>query len=132
MNYLLDTDTCIHFLNRNPTIISKITALSADDLAISCFNITELLYGAYNSTQIANNLARVHFIEDTIKVLNFDRESMENYAVIKSELKKQGKLIDDFDILIAAVTISNQLILVTCNEKHFERIPNLKIENWLS
>ena len=61
----------------------------------------------------------------------FDRKAIDNFAMIKAELKKQGKLIDDFDILIAAVALSNDMILVTNNEKHFERIPNLTIENWL-
>jgi tRNA(fMet)-specific endonuclease VapC len=106
-------------------------SLSANDLAISCFNLTELLYGAYNSEYIDKNLERVRCFENTIEVVQFDRKAVEIYAVIKSSLKKQGKLIDDFDILIAAVALSNELILVTNNVKHFERIPNLKTENWL-
>jgi len=61
----------------------------------------------------------------------FDRKAIDNFALIKAELKKQGKLIDDFDIFIAAIALSNEMILVTNNEKHFERIPNLTIENWL-
>jgi len=131
MKYLLDTNICVYFLKQNAKIVDKIASLSADDLAISCFNLTELLYGAYNSHFIDKNLERVRYIENTIEVLQFDRKAVENYAVIKSDLKKQGKLIDDFDILIAAVALSREMILVTNNEKHFERIPNLIIENWL-
>jgi tRNA(fMet)-specific endonuclease VapC len=100
-------------------------------LAISCFNLAELLFGAYNSEYVDKNLERVRYIENTIEVLSFDRKAIDNFAMIKADLKKQGKLIDDFDILIAAVALSNDMILVTNNEKHFERISNLKIENWL-
>jgi tRNA(fMet)-specific endonuclease VapC len=131
MRYLLDTNICVYFLKQNAKIVDKIASVPAEDLAISCFNLTELLYGAYNSDFVDKNLERVRFIENTIEVMPFDRKAIENYAVIKSELKKQGKLIDDFDILIAAVALSNEMILVTNNEKHFERIPNLIIENWL-
>ena len=131
MKYLLDTNICVYFLKQNAKIVDKIASVPADDLAISCFNLTELLYGAYNSEHVDKNLERVRYIENTIEVMPFDRKAIENYAAIKSTLKKQGKLIDDFDILIAAVALSNEMILVTNNEKHFERIPDLIIENWL-
>lgn len=131
MKYLLDTDICVYFLNRNKTIVDKIALLSIDDLAISSFNLTELLFGAYNSGHIKKNLERVYFFENMVEVLPFDRKAVENYAVIKSELKKQGKIIEDFDILIASVAVSNGITLVTNNVKHYKRIPNLKIENWV-
>jgi tRNA(fMet)-specific endonuclease VapC len=131
MKYLLDTNVCIYFLKQNVKIVAKIASVSADNLAISCFNLTELLYGAYNSEYVDKNLERVRYIENTIKVVPFDRKAIENYAVIKSNLKKHGEMIDDFDILIAAIALSSNMILVTNNKKHFERIPELKIENWL-
>ena len=131
MRYLLDTNICVYFLKQNTKIVDKIASVSADDLTISCFNLAELLFGAYNSEYVDKNLERVRYIENTIEVMPFDRKAIDNFAMIKAELKKQGKLIDDFDILIAAVALSNDMILVTNNEKHFERIPNLTIENWL-
>jgi len=39
-------------------------------------------------------------------------------------------MVDDIDLLIAGIAIENEMILVTNNEKHFRRIPDLKIENW--
>ena len=42
-----------------------------------------------------------------------------------------GAYIDDFDLLIGCSSIKNNMILVTNNEKHFERIENIKIENWI-
>jgi len=63
--------------------------------------------------------------------LPFDRKSIEHFAKIKATLKAQGNLIDDFDMLIAAIALRNDMILVTNNERHFERISNLSIENWL-
>jgi tRNA(fMet)-specific endonuclease VapC len=112
-------------------VVSKVASADAGDLAISCFNLAELLYGAYNSQYVSSNLERVRFLESRVTVLDFDRRAMNIYAESKAMLKKAGSLIDDFDILIAAVAISNNLILVTNNEKHFARIPDIQIENWL-
>ena len=46
-------------------------------------------------------------------------------------LKKSGLIIDEFDILIGATAIANNMILVTRNIKHFERLENIKIDNWI-
>jgi tRNA(fMet)-specific endonuclease VapC len=58
----------------------------------------------------------------------------ENSSKISSELysflRKTGKVIDDIDLFIAGIAIENEMVLVTNNEKHFGRIPNLKILNW--
>ena len=58
----------------------------------------------------------------------------ETSAMISSEiyarLRKMGQPVDDIDLLIAGIAISNDLILVTNNEKHFGRIEELEIENW--
>ena len=130
MKYLLDTNICIYFLMKKPIIIDKIKDLENDELSISCFNLAELLYGAYNSESVEKNLERVRFIENTISVIALDNKAIDIFASTKAMLRKQGNLIDDMDLLIGAIALSNQLILVTNNEKHFSRIPDLQIENW--
>ncbi|MEA2043264.1 MAG: hypothetical protein U9N85_12045 [Bacteroidota bacterium] len=45
--------------------------------------------------------------------------------------KKKGQLIDDFDLLIGSSAIANEMILVTRNVKHFNRISDINIENWV-
>jgi tRNA(fMet)-specific endonuclease VapC len=52
------------------------------------------------------------------------------YAHQKAILRKEGKLIDDMDLFIGATAITNNMILVTDNEKHLNRLQNIKIENW--
>ena len=48
----------------------------------------------------------------------------------KPKLRKSGKTIDDFDLLIGVSAVVNKLILVTNNESHFDRIEGIDIENW--
>ena len=52
------------------------------------------------------------------------------FGDIRSELEEKGRRIDDFDVLIGAAAVYNNMILVTDNIQHLERIPNVKIENW--
>jgi tRNA(fMet)-specific endonuclease VapC len=47
-----------------------------------------------------------------------------------AQLRKEGKPIDDIDLLIAGIALENNLVLVTNNRKHFERIPQLEIIDW--
>ena len=63
-------------------------------------------------------------------MIDFDANSCELYGKQYSQLKKIGKLTQDFDLLIAAICISNNKILITKNKKHFENIKGLKVEEW--
>ena len=56
--------------------------------------------------------------------------SLDIYAKEKARLKKKGQLIDDFDLLIGSSAIANEMVLVTRNVKHFNRISGINIENW--
>lgn len=85
----------------------------------------------YHSANIETNISRVKDFEDAITVLELNRNCFPTYAQIKAKLKKEGRILDDFDILIAATAIVNDCILVTNNMKHFERIDGIKLENWM-
>jgi len=55
---------------------------------------------------------------------------MQHAAEIYSQTRIQGTPVDDMDILIASIAIENKLVLVTNNQRHFRKIPNLQLENW--
>jgi tRNA(fMet)-specific endonuclease VapC len=131
MKYLLDTNICIYFLNKNGLVVEEIKRIPDEDLAISIITVGELEYGAYNSEKIENNQRRIEFLKNKIKTLNIDFEIVKEYGKIKAKLRKQGNLIDDFDILIGATAIVNNLTLVTNNQQHFSRIENVALENWV-
>lgn len=131
MKYLLDTNICIYWFKGLMEIDKKISSVDIDDISVSAITIAELLYGAYNSMNVEKNITKVNEFEDATNVIDLDRESLEHYARIKAKLRAEGKMLDDFDILIAATAIVNDCILVTNNAKHFERIDGLTIENWI-
>ncbi len=129
--FLVDTDIIIYWLNNKyPQIDQQISVVGDDKIFLSSITVAELYYGAYNSSKPEKNLKLVNELILDINVINFDPKAGEQFGNIKAGLKKTGKIINDSDLFIAATAISNNMILVTNNEKHFHRMNNLKIENW--
>jgi tRNA(fMet)-specific endonuclease VapC len=131
LKYLLDTNTCIYLLNGNQSLMNKIKEVGVHTLAIPVCVLSELYFGSYNSKKLQENIKRIELFKKNLTVLSDDEESARMFGEIKASLKMSGKIIEDFDIVIAAIALSNDLILVTNNTAHFERMKNLKTENWL-
>ncbi|MEW6608638.1 MAG: PIN domain-containing protein [bacterium] len=131
MNYLLDTDTYVYYLNENENIRQKFLELEPTQIFISIPTISELYFGAYNSQRIESNIQKIKKLLKSIEIASSSLKVAEHFGKIKANLKKEGAIISDFDILIASYAMANDLTLVTNNEEHFNRIQNLKVENWL-
>ena len=131
MKFLLDTDTCVYLLNGNLSLKKKVEEVGVFSLAISNSVLAELYFGAYNSKKAEDNLKRINFFKMNLSILSDSEESALRFGKIKADLRSKGKIIEDFDILIASVAIVNSCILITNNTEHFKRIDDLQIENWL-
>jgi tRNA(fMet)-specific endonuclease VapC len=127
--YLLDTDICIYFLKTLFDIDKKIESAGVENCFVSEITIAELKYGVENSHQIKNRETLEKF-QDKFTILPIFT-ALDIFAREKSRLRKKGKLIDDFDMLIGATAISNNLILVTRNTDHFGRLERIDIEEWI-
>jgi tRNA(fMet)-specific endonuclease VapC len=132
MSYLLDTDIIIYWLNDAiPNIRNKINSIANDEIYISSITVAELYFGAYYSSQVIKNIELLNEFTSELNILNLDTECGKIFGKIKADLKKEGKIINDSDLFIASIAISNKMRLVTNNDKHFKRIEDLKIENWI-
>lgn len=89
-----------------------------------------MYYGAYNSARIKENLARIDEFKKNLTVFHESNESAALFGKIKSGLKSEGNLIEDFDILIASIALANKCTIVTNNETRFTRIKDLSVVNW--
>ena len=69
-------------------------------------------------------------MEGKLRRIDSDQGSCETFGKLKANLVRQGNAINDADLFIAAGALENDMVLVTNNEKHFNRIKELKIENW--
>ncbi|MGM0532411.1 MAG: type II toxin-antitoxin system VapC family toxin [Bacteroidota bacterium] len=69
------------------------------------------------------------FASDNL-VTSLTEKSCKISAELYTTLRQKGEMLDDIDLLIAGVAIENEMVIATNNEKHFQRIPGLKVENW--
>jgi len=132
MIYLLDTNTCIYFLNSSSEkIISQFKRFSPSEINLPSITVAELLYGAEKSKAKKKNWAIVENFVSTFEIIPFDENSCKIYARIRASLEKSGVPIGPMDLLIASISLANNSILVTNNIKEFSRIKGLKLENWV-
>ena len=131
VKYLIDTNICIAWLKGEAIIREKFLIHSPQKITTSTINLAELFFGVYNSERVDHNLANLINFASEIEIIDLGTESIQRYGQLKAGLMKKGKIIDEFDLLIAGICLAHELILVTNNEKHFNRINELKIENWL-
>ena len=131
MNYLLDTDICVYWLIGSKKIEQRVLAVGLDDIAISFITMSELYYGAYKSQRSKENLAAVRKLSKKLGIFESSDAISETFGKLKAALEREGNVIDDADLFIAASAIANDSTLVTNNERHFKRIKGLKLENWI-
>ncbi len=131
MKFLLDTNTCIRYLNgRSDTIRQNFAAVQPDDIALCSVVKAELFYGSLKSARPIENLARQQLFVDQFVSLPFDDQAAEVYSQIRADLEKIGRPIGPNDLLIAAIALSHELILVTHNTGEFSRISKLQLADW--
>ncbi|MFP4396212.1 MAG: type II toxin-antitoxin system VapC family toxin [Anaerolineales bacterium] len=131
MTYLLDTNTCIHYLNGTSKAIRRhIESIHPHEIVVCSVVKAELFYGAHNSLYPQANLEKQHTFLDRFVSLPFDDLAAEVYGRIRARLKKAGQLIGPNDLLIASIAVSRGCILVTHNTRKFRRITELEIEDW--
>lgn len=130
-DYVLDTDTCIYWLNGEGKIRRKVEQVGPEDLRLTIITLAELRYGAYNSRNVSENLKNIENFLRKVRVLPLDDDATDRFGKIKVDLRKKGQIIEDFDVLIASIALSHGGVLVTNNVEHFKRIPALDYVNWL-
>jgi len=132
MKFLLDTNTCIYIIKRKPeSVIERFKKLKSGSIAISSITTAELFYGVYKSSKPNENMiALQEFLAPLIR-LEFNNDDSVVYGKIRAQLESKGLPIGAMDMLIAAQALNRELILVTNNEKEFNRIDELIIENWV-
>src|SRR5215831_20151469 len=131
MIYLLDTNTCIRYLNgRALGVRQKLQTLHPQDVAVCSIIKAELFYGAMKSANPTQTLAKQQLFLHPFVSLPFDDQSAEIYGRIRTQLSAQGALIGPNDLLIAAIAVAHDLTLVTHNIREFSRVEGLRIEDW--
>lgn len=124
--YLIDTNIFVDLLRDNLDI-ENFTVRG--ELAICSITLCELYYGAERTLKPNSSIEGVDsLVKDlNLRIVGFDSSTSKIFAKIKVDLEKSGQRLEDFDLMIAAIAIQNNMILVTNNLKHFKRIEGLKL-----
>jgi tRNA(fMet)-specific endonuclease VapC len=130
MKFLLDTDTCVFWLRGNVTVREHL-AVNLELVGVSVISLAELRYGANCSTKPQANHQAIDDFISGIPILGIGQETAQAFADIKAQLRKDGKLIEDWDLMIAATAQTYGLTLVTNNTDHFGRVSALQLDNWI-
>ena len=129
--YLLDTNTCIHFLNgSNAAVARQMRSLPPSSIALCSIVKAELLYGARHSERVEDNLRLLNGFFSPLSSLPFDDRCAEEYGIIRAQLTAQGLIIGPNDLLIAAIARACDATLVTHNTGEFSRITSLRLADW--
>jgi tRNA(fMet)-specific endonuclease VapC len=128
--FLLNTDTIITILKGHVRVLENLRRNFDEPMCLSVISLMELYYGAYKSQQVTSNLAKIRTLESKLEIMPVGRESSEIFGMLKANLEKQGTPLDDFDLTLASCALAHNLVLVTNNVKHFQRIDGLRLVNW--
>ena len=131
MRYLLDTDICIYLIKKHPSkVLDRFRQHSPQDVAISTITLFELQYGIEKSQyRKRSELALAKFLLP-LNLIDIDSSSATEAAAIRAQLEEKGVPIGPYDLLIAGLARSRDVVLVTNNTKEFGRIVGLRLENW--
>ncbi len=131
MRYILDTNICIYIIKKKPVeVFEKFRKLPLGTVGISSITLAELVFGVSKSSQPEKNQLALNQFLIPLDIIDFDTQAALAYGRIRADLEKKGTPIGSLDTLIAAHVISLKLTLVTNNEKEFNRVEGLIIENW--
>ena len=132
--YLFDTDVISNLFKPKPSrnLLAKLRTVSQQDQYISTITVSEIVYGAVRSARADYHLM---ILQDkllpSINIAGFDTKAAFICGRIRAKLEMQGQPLPLADLEIASIAISNEFTLITGNTKHFQRINELDLENWL-
>ena len=132
MKFFLDTNICIYFLKgKNKKLCETLMSKHPDDIKIPSIVKAELLYGVCKSKQKVENEEIVRKFLLPYEIVSFGSVESEEYAKLRSRLEFEGKVIGPNDLIIASTVLAHDGQLITNNEREFNRIELLSVENWL-
>ncbi len=129
--YLLDANACIRLINDSSAQLKdRFRECHVNDIKLSSIVVAELVYGAYNSTRVAENLALLARFTAPFTSLTFDNRCAYAYGRLCKDLQRADTPTSANDMMIAATALAYNIILVSHNTREFRHVPGLQLEDW--
>ncbi len=133
MRYALDTNAVVAALNGVQPVPTKLAALEAADILLPAPVIAELYFGAFASSRVRENVARIDRLLTLFDVQPFDEAAARRFAEVKAALRRAGRAKSDFDLAIASIALVHDATLVTHDTALLDgSILGLLVEDWLA
>ena len=134
MRYVLDTTAFSAFMRKESALLTILMGYQPNDIVTVPPVIAEIQYGIKRLRNASKKVLLLKAERDRllsiVTVLPWLSEASKKFGEIKANLEHRGKIIDDFDIAVAAIAISHKCGVLTANLKHFERIRDLETISW--
>jgi len=133
VTYLLDTDTVSAVLKRTPSmpVMRRLAGLDESQVFTSAITVGELVCGAV-AAGLDDLEKRIELMLSSVPVVSFDEAAGCTYGRVRADLRSRGLTLDDPDLRIAAIALTHEMTVVTGNRRHFQKVPDLLLENWLT
>lgn len=131
--YCLDTDVLSAVIKREPPLhlVRRLARTAPSDQCTTAITLGELLYGVARRGSPVLAVRVRELIASAGPILPFDATAAQRYGTLRAELEADGRRLAEPDLRIAAIVLARGATLVTGNVRHFARVPDLRIENWL-
>lgn len=128
----LDSDILVSFLRRQPEALAVMARLESESgrLSTTIVTVCELFEGAAAASDPARARSILEILLARMDLLDLDIDSAHRFGQLRFSLRRQSLLLEDMDLLIASIALAHNQPLVTRNQKHFDRVPGLKVQTW--
>jgi len=122
---LLDTDTCIEIIRNNKRVVENFRRNNNEVCYLSHMTISELFFGAWNSPRPEYHLEKTQEFVAKFRTIPWSVNGCEIFGKMKATTRKRGDVIADSDLIIASIAVQENVMLISNNLKHFERLVSL-------
>lgn len=131
--YCFDTDIISATIKPAPPmhLIRRLATVPPEEQFTTSITVGELIFGARRVGRDDLTARIEHAIRRMTTVLSFDTASARRFGTLKADLERAGTPLAEPDLRIASIAVSYELVLVTRNVRHFDRVPGLTVENWI-
>ena len=128
----LDTSVLVPLLRKDGRALSHLSRAVTEGSKISTtvVSLCELYAGAYGSANTTKELQKIERLTSTLEIFALSEEASRRYGELLNSKPIKAQPVGDFDLIIAAIVLTNSEALATRNPEHFGRIPGLSLEAW--
>ena len=131
---LFDTSALSAVMHRDVDALDRLRGLDPSEVLLASPVAAEIQFGLANlepGSKRRDMLAEEYrAFRDAVRWADWTEPAAERFGNIKAALRRQGEMIEDFDIVIASIALQWGASVATRNGRHFRRIHGLSVDDW--